>query len=211
MRSVSAFIEIDVGMAYDSGTAAWVFDLDLWGRCGQGTNERRALDDLNRKLGDDIDLEVVERIWGDEQAFQRDRVRAPPTSGWRRLRSSTTRARRQSRYCTRARRPNWTSPSPLVRCHPSRTGTHCARWAGTSPIQRAVTTCHRWDCHPSHVHPISSMSLRSRPDMHAPSFVTCLRTWLPSKMTKFGRRSSCYVALPGTSEASWQPSGKCSR
>lgn len=74
MRSVSAFVEAGVGMAYNSGTAAWVFDLDLWGRCGQGMDEHHALRDLSQDLGGDVGLQVVERIWGDEQAFDRDRV-----------------------------------------------------------------------------------------------------------------------------------------
>lgn len=78
MRSVSAFVEVGVGMAYDSGIAAWVFDPDLWGNCGQATDEGSALRDLSQTLGEDIDLHVVERIRGDEQAFERDRIPCTP-------------------------------------------------------------------------------------------------------------------------------------
>jgi hypothetical protein len=40
---VLAYLEADVGMADDHTTAAWTFDLDLWGRCGQGMDEHTAL------------------------------------------------------------------------------------------------------------------------------------------------------------------------
>lgn len=73
MRIVSAFVETGVGMAYDSGSAAWIFDPDLWAMCGQGPDESAALRNLDMTLEDEIDLHVAERIRGDEQAFERDR------------------------------------------------------------------------------------------------------------------------------------------
>ncbi|WP_203914279.1 DinB family protein [Rhizocola hellebori] len=72
MRTVSVYVEDDVGLAFDHGTAAWVFDLDLWGVCGQGPDEPSALADLRRRVPNDVDLAVAERIEGDEQAFLRD-------------------------------------------------------------------------------------------------------------------------------------------
>jgi hypothetical protein len=54
-------------MAADNGVAAWLFDADHWGRCGQGATEAAALADLGRR-----GLVVRERIAGDEQAFERD-------------------------------------------------------------------------------------------------------------------------------------------
>jgi hypothetical protein len=73
MRQVAAFVEADVGMASDHTTAAWVFDLDLWGRCGQRQDEQQALAELVAAIGGEVQLSVTERISGDEQAFDRDR------------------------------------------------------------------------------------------------------------------------------------------
>lgn len=73
MRSVAAYVENGVSLAHDVGTAAWVYDLDLWGVCGQGTDEGDALRELARVLGHRVDITVTERLWGDEHAFERDR------------------------------------------------------------------------------------------------------------------------------------------
>lgn len=73
MASVEVFVETDVAIAFERGVAAWVFDLPHWGRCGQGLDETAAVADLGRQLGTGVDLVVVERIQGDEQAFTRDR------------------------------------------------------------------------------------------------------------------------------------------
>jgi hypothetical protein len=59
-------------MAADRAVAAWAFELDLWGRCGQGIDEDSAVRALCHDLGPDIESIVVERISGDEQAFVRD-------------------------------------------------------------------------------------------------------------------------------------------
>lgn len=74
MRTVLAYVENDAGMGSDHASAAWAFDPDLWGRCGQGGTEQSALTELRRLLGGQVDLVVTERIEGDEQAFDRDRV-----------------------------------------------------------------------------------------------------------------------------------------
>lgn len=58
-------------MAFDHGSAAWVFDLDHWGVCGQGPDEAAALADLAVRVGSAVI--VAERIRGDERAFLRDR------------------------------------------------------------------------------------------------------------------------------------------
>ena len=77
MRVVSAHVENGAGMAYDSGSAAWVYDLDLWGVCGQGRDEEEALRELRTMVGSDIDV-VVERVEGDEHAFTRDLLPCTP-------------------------------------------------------------------------------------------------------------------------------------
>ena len=60
-------------MAYDSGVVAWTFDVTAWGWCGQGEDEPSALADLATAVGVNLsDLSVVERIYGDERAFERD-------------------------------------------------------------------------------------------------------------------------------------------
>lgn len=78
MRQVQTYVEVDVGMADDHTTAAWTFELDLWGRCGQGWDEGSALKSLSADIGYQVQPVVVERIIGDEQAFQRD---LQPASG----------------------------------------------------------------------------------------------------------------------------------
>ncbi len=70
---MSAYVENEVSLAYDVGSAAWVFDLDLWGVCGQGTDEGAALRQLRRQLGRRTRIDVVERLRGDELVFARDR------------------------------------------------------------------------------------------------------------------------------------------
>jgi hypothetical protein len=72
VRPVLTYVETDVAMADDHMTAAWVFDVDLWGRCGQGHDEDGALRALIAAIGGPVRPIVVERIHGDEQAFQRD-------------------------------------------------------------------------------------------------------------------------------------------
>lgn len=72
MRPVLTYVETDVAMADDHVTAAWVFDVDLWGRCGQGHDADGALRALIAAIGGPVRPIVVERIHGDEQAFQRD-------------------------------------------------------------------------------------------------------------------------------------------
>lgn len=72
MRRVLAYIEDDAGLADDHSTAAWAFDLDLWGRCGQGPDEDSALAALSIDIGHQVLPVVAEHITGDEQAFQRD-------------------------------------------------------------------------------------------------------------------------------------------
>jgi hypothetical protein len=59
-------------MAGDRAAAAWAFELDLWGHCGQGPDEEDALRALCHDLGTGVKPIVVERISGDEQAFLRD-------------------------------------------------------------------------------------------------------------------------------------------
>jgi hypothetical protein len=75
MGELRAYLEFGVGAHVDDAVVAWVFDLDLWGVCGQGTSGASALDALARAASDvrgTVPLRVVERIHGDEQAFARD-------------------------------------------------------------------------------------------------------------------------------------------
>lgn len=63
-------------MASDSTTVAWLFDDKFWGICGQGDDEPAALAELGLIAlgrGDPAALDVVERVRGDELAFERDR------------------------------------------------------------------------------------------------------------------------------------------
>ncbi|TCC34560.1 hypothetical protein E0H75_41890 [Kribbella capetownensis] len=85
MVDVRAYVETGVQMAMDDGTAAWAFETSHWGRCGQGPDEPAALDNLatelesdplGAELGSELRFVVVERVVGDEQAFERDLVPA---------------------------------------------------------------------------------------------------------------------------------------
>ncbi|WP_120006113.1 hypothetical protein [Nesterenkonia muleiensis] len=73
---VNVYVESGVAMAYDFGTAAWVFDVKFWGLCGQGLTETEALAGLRAALPAEAALNVVERIQGDESAFDRDKTPA---------------------------------------------------------------------------------------------------------------------------------------
>jgi hypothetical protein len=76
MRRLPVYVEIGVAMAADCAAAAWAFEPDMWGRCGQGHNEESAVralcHDACTGTSTGIDPIVVERITGDEQAFARD-------------------------------------------------------------------------------------------------------------------------------------------
>ncbi len=85
MRSTSVYVEDGVAMASDRGSATWVFDLEFWGCCGQGSDQESALVDLQRVTGGHVDLVVAERITGDECAFARDRLPCTETERLRTL------------------------------------------------------------------------------------------------------------------------------
>lgn len=80
MRTVRTYVETGVAMAYERAAAAWVFDPDVWGRVGQGLEESSAVAALRAEIenacGHDLTLVVVERAYGDEQVFDRDRAAA---------------------------------------------------------------------------------------------------------------------------------------
>jgi hypothetical protein len=81
-----AYVDRRAGMAADGWSAAWAFDLEHWGTCGQGPDDAAALADLAARcdLGARVPgatvLEVVERVdravSGDETVFHRDQVPA---------------------------------------------------------------------------------------------------------------------------------------
>jgi hypothetical protein len=75
-QQLDAYVEVGVGAHVDNAVVAWAFDLDLWGTCGQGLQEASAVAALEhaaaRARGAAQHVVVVERIHGDEQAFQRD-------------------------------------------------------------------------------------------------------------------------------------------
>jgi hypothetical protein len=50
VRELPVYVESDVSMADDHVTAAWVFEADVWGRCGQGRDEAEALAALRAEL-----------------------------------------------------------------------------------------------------------------------------------------------------------------
>jgi hypothetical protein len=81
-------VEVGVGAHIDDATVAWTFDIAHWGLCGQGTDEQSAVEHLagpahaayrgflerhGESCPEPVRGEVVERVVGDEQAFQRDR------------------------------------------------------------------------------------------------------------------------------------------
>jgi hypothetical protein len=70
---IEAYVEVGVALATDSGVAAWSYEPELWGRCGQGADEATALAALT-----DRPTAVVERVVGDEQAFSADLRPATP-------------------------------------------------------------------------------------------------------------------------------------
>jgi hypothetical protein len=74
VRIMPVYMENDAGLAAEHASAAWVFDLDLWGRCGQGPDEGSALRDLQHSLRGQVELAIAERVHGDERAFARDCV-----------------------------------------------------------------------------------------------------------------------------------------
>lgn len=78
-----AYLDQRAGMADDGWSAAWTFDVEHWGTCGQGPDDDAALTDLAARCGLDAGaaaLEVVERVdrarSGDETVFHRDRLPA---------------------------------------------------------------------------------------------------------------------------------------
>ena len=76
-----AYVDAGAGMAEDGWSAAWTFDLEHWGVCGQGPDDDAALTDLAERCGLDVGaLDVVERVdraaSGDETVFERDTLPA---------------------------------------------------------------------------------------------------------------------------------------
>jgi hypothetical protein len=80
---LDAYLEAGVGAHVDNAVVAWAFDLDLWGTCGQGLQEATTVQALAhaaaRARGSAQHVVVVERIHGDEQAFDRDHQPATPS------------------------------------------------------------------------------------------------------------------------------------
>lgn len=72
MREVAIYVESVVGTVRSGRSAAWAYDLDLWGCRGQGPNVQGAIDDLVRQCAEPLRPVVTERIEGDERAFRRD-------------------------------------------------------------------------------------------------------------------------------------------
>lgn len=84
-------LEFGVGAHVDGATLAWIYDHRWWGLCGQGTDEASALEDLNARVHPSYtdflqrhgevawpleDLQVVERIHGNELTFRLDHEQA---------------------------------------------------------------------------------------------------------------------------------------
>jgi hypothetical protein len=82
-QQLDAYLEVGVGAHVDNAVVAWAFDLDLWGTCGQGLHEAAAVAALEHAAARvrvaARQVVVVERIHGDEQAFQRDHQPATPS------------------------------------------------------------------------------------------------------------------------------------
>jgi hypothetical protein len=78
---VKVYLDAGAGMAEDGWDAAWTFDLEHWGKCGQGPDRDAAVEDLARRCGVAVDrLELEEVVTrprsGDETVFARDLVPA---------------------------------------------------------------------------------------------------------------------------------------
>jgi hypothetical protein len=83
---MKAYVDQRAGMAAEGWSAAWTFDLEHWGTCGQGPDDAAALADLGVRCGlgtmavEAGELQVTERVdrarTGDETVFARDRVPA---------------------------------------------------------------------------------------------------------------------------------------
>ncbi len=83
---MKVYVDQRAGMAVDGWSAAWTFDLEHWGTCGQGPDDDAALADLAVRCGlgatavEAGALQIVERVdrarTGDETVFARDRVPA---------------------------------------------------------------------------------------------------------------------------------------
>lgn len=83
---MKVYVDQGAGMAAAGWSAAWTFDLERWGTCGQGPDDDAALADLAVRCGlgagalDAGTLQVAERVSrarsGDETVFERDRVPA---------------------------------------------------------------------------------------------------------------------------------------
>ena len=81
-----AYVDQGAGLAADGWSAAWTFDLERWGTCGQGPDDDTALADLATRCGLGADalesgtLQVAEHVdrprTGYETVFDRDRVPA---------------------------------------------------------------------------------------------------------------------------------------
>ena len=68
------FVEFGVGGHIDDAVWAWSFELAHWGLCGQGFDEISAVDAFISQIGGrSTDVVIRERIYGDEQSFERDR------------------------------------------------------------------------------------------------------------------------------------------
>jgi hypothetical protein len=97
MQQLDAYLEVGVGAHVDNAVVAWAFDLDLWGTCGQGLQQTDAVAALERAAararGAAQQVVVVERIHGDEQAFDRDH--RPATTGEQTQTLAILRAARQ--------------------------------------------------------------------------------------------------------------------
>ena len=66
------YVESGVNLGGTDETVAWTFDLRHWGLCGQGSSEHEAVAAL-LEVTRETDAEVIERIDGDERAFDFDR------------------------------------------------------------------------------------------------------------------------------------------
>lgn len=191
-----AYVENGVAMAFDRGSAAWTFELDWWGVCGQGPDEVAALADLRRRVGEEV--VVAERIDGDELVFARDQVPCTEAERQRTLEIlADTRASTSTllRSCTDAVL-DWDDPERELPTY--------ARWRTVRQLAWHLADTESRYYLPStglgyrEPLPDSSTSSRPRPSTYARRSPRCPRTRQP----KGGPRSSCSAASRGTSAAS---------
>ncbi len=131
MRRLPTYVEADAGMATDGATAAWTFDVDLWGRCGQGMDEPTALAALVAEVGADVrPIVVVVTSCSPEVLDYDDAARVLPSwARWRTLRQMAWHlADTESRYYLPCLGLPYREPEPDLLAELAASAEHVRAW-----------------------------------------------------------------------------------